>query len=343
MGLGSASGGSGSAATPPVNTVAPAITGTAETGQTLSCSTGTWTGTATITYAYQWKRDGANIGSATASTYLLVAADSGKVITCTVTATNGAGSASATSNSVTAFEAETNALAARFTTPPTSGRKLTINTLIAALKAGSVWSKLDFLHVMAAADTQAAERNWIADTFNLSTVVAPTFVADRGYTGNASSMYHTTGFNPTTAPSPKFVQNSGHLGVYVLTNVAQDGDDFGNGNSLVRSRSATNAFGGRVNQASTVSLAAIGTSIGHNVVRRPDAANIQHFKNGAQVNTGAVASAAPDNSVFDYHHGVGGYSSKQIAAGHLGQTLSDAEMLAFYNALNAYMVAVGAA
>jgi hypothetical protein len=241
------------------------------------------------------------------------------------------------------YDAAASALFGRFTTPPSDARKGQINTLITALKTAGVWAKLDALYVMAAADTQAAMRNWIADAYNLTTSAAPTFVADRGYTGNASSQFLTTSFNPATAISPKFVQNSGAIGVYVLTNIAQDGDDFGNTNSLIRSRSAANAFGGRVNQATTTSLAAINTSIGHNVVRRPDASNIQHFKNGAQVNTAAVASAAPDSANFDICRGVGGYSSKQIAASHFGQTLSDAEILAFYNAVNAYMVAVGAA
>ena len=89
-----------SSGTPPVNTVAPAITGTAEVGQTLTCSQGTWTGTAPITYAYQWKRDGSNIGSATNSTYTLVSADGGTTVSCTVTATNGVGSASANATGV---------------------------------------------------------------------------------------------------------------------------------------------------------------------------------------------------------------------------------------------------
>lgn len=89
------------AAVLPVNTVAPAITGTAQEGQTLTCSTGTWTGTPIITYTYQWKRNGSNIGSATNSTYTLVTADVGQSIKCTVTATNGAGSVNADSNTVT--------------------------------------------------------------------------------------------------------------------------------------------------------------------------------------------------------------------------------------------------
>ena len=86
--------------TAPVNTVAPAITGTAQEGQTLSCSTGTWTGTAPITYTYQWYRGASAIGSATNSTYTLVTADVGQNIKCTVTATNIAGNSNANSNTV---------------------------------------------------------------------------------------------------------------------------------------------------------------------------------------------------------------------------------------------------
>ena len=44
--------------TPPPrsNKVAPAITGTAKDGQTLTAENGTWEGTPTITYSYQWQR-----------------------------------------------------------------------------------------------------------------------------------------------------------------------------------------------------------------------------------------------------------------------------------------------
>jgi hypothetical protein len=87
----------------PVNTVAPAETGTETEGQTLSCSQGTWS-PAGDSYAYQWQRDTAgnlsfsDIGGATASTRVLAQADVGNKLRCVVTATNGAGSASANSN-----------------------------------------------------------------------------------------------------------------------------------------------------------------------------------------------------------------------------------------------------
>jgi hypothetical protein len=96
------------AAVLPVNTVAPAITGTAQEGQTLTCSTGTWSGSPT--YTYQWKRDGNNITSATNSTYTLVTADVGTSIKCTVTATNFTGSATADSNTVVPVSAFTGLL-----------------------------------------------------------------------------------------------------------------------------------------------------------------------------------------------------------------------------------------
>jgi hypothetical protein len=86
----------------PANTVAPALSGTHNVGQTMTCSTGTWTGTAVISYTYQWKRDGVAIGGETASTYVLTSSDLAPAsIKCTVTATNGVGSASADSNAIT--------------------------------------------------------------------------------------------------------------------------------------------------------------------------------------------------------------------------------------------------
>jgi hypothetical protein len=91
--------GGGAAATPPSNSVAPAVSGTAVVGQVLTTTDGTWAGTAPITYSYQWKRGATNIGT-NASTYTLVSADAGQSITCVVTATNAVGSANATSNSL---------------------------------------------------------------------------------------------------------------------------------------------------------------------------------------------------------------------------------------------------
>lgn len=95
-----------SAGPEPVNSVAPALSGTEQVGQTLSCTSGTWglaspfsSGTnGTVTYAYQWTRSNdaggtgeSDIGGATSSTYTPVSADEGKFIRCRVRASNTGG------------------------------------------------------------------------------------------------------------------------------------------------------------------------------------------------------------------------------------------------------------
>lgn len=79
----------------PVNSVAPAVTGTATQGQTLTCSTGTWS--KSPTYAYQWLRAGVPVAGATASTRVLAAGDVGSKMSCRITATKNNISASKTS------------------------------------------------------------------------------------------------------------------------------------------------------------------------------------------------------------------------------------------------------
>ena len=85
----------------PVNTVLPAISGDDTVGSTLTATAGTWTGSPTPTYAYQWRANGSNVSGATSSTFATTLLSAGDVVTCRVTATNIAGSASATSSGVT--------------------------------------------------------------------------------------------------------------------------------------------------------------------------------------------------------------------------------------------------
>jgi hypothetical protein len=93
----------------PVNTVAPAITGTPTEGETLTVSDGTWTG-AGIAYTRQWKADGVAISGETASTLLLTGDEVGADITADVTATNPGGATTEESNSVGPVEGAANLL-----------------------------------------------------------------------------------------------------------------------------------------------------------------------------------------------------------------------------------------
>jgi hypothetical protein len=86
--------------TKPVNTTKPSIAGTPRVGNTLTCNIGVWNTPGSGTFAYRWRRDGVPLAAATAKRKV-VAADQGHKLTCRVTATNAAGSTSATSNPVT--------------------------------------------------------------------------------------------------------------------------------------------------------------------------------------------------------------------------------------------------
>lgn len=92
--------------TAPANTALPEVSGTTIVGQTLTASTGTWSGYPAPGYSYRWQLCdvlGGNcqpIQGATVQTYVIGANAVNGRIAVTVTATNAAGSASATSPTV---------------------------------------------------------------------------------------------------------------------------------------------------------------------------------------------------------------------------------------------------
>jgi hypothetical protein len=83
-----------------VNTVAPAISGTAKVGSRLTVSRGSWSATPS-SFAFQWYRDGVPIVGATAQTFLLTENESGHDVNASVTvAKPGYATSTAASTSV---------------------------------------------------------------------------------------------------------------------------------------------------------------------------------------------------------------------------------------------------
>lgn len=249
-----------------------------------------------------------------------------------------------------AFSDEALALFARFSTPPTDARKALINTLIVALKDGGVWSKLDTLYVMAAADAQAAQRNWVADQYNLTEVASPTFTADRGYASNGSTSYLTTGFIPRTAPSAKMTQNSGHLSVWDRTSrAATDGYIMGANDGAVRTAIWTRGVGDlaylRVND--TAAAASNSNSSGFYVASRTGGSVREGYRNGSSIGSGTEASGLPNAGeiylcAFNNSGTPNVLLTDQLAQASIGSGLTTAEQSAYYTALATYMTAVGA-
>ena len=98
-------------------TGAPAITGTAQVGETLTADTsgvGDADGLSNAVFSYQWQAGGADISSATGSSYTLVDSDEGKAVSVTVSFTDDSG------NAETLTSAATGPVAAKPNSPATS-------------------------------------------------------------------------------------------------------------------------------------------------------------------------------------------------------------------------------
>jgi len=251
---------------------------------------------------------------------------------------------------VAGYDTASMALFARFSTPPTAARKALINNLVVALKAAGVWSKMDALYLTAAADNQAAQRNWVADAFNLTeAVAAPIFTADRGYQGNGSTQWIDTGFNPTTAVGPKFTQNSAHQGLWSRTSLlcaAGVSYDAGNANSRIGRRGNV-ADGLAANAAVWANFSANAVTAnsypGYSVWSRSSAALFETYGAGVDTGGGTTASAALTNANFNIcRANSSNWGTNQIAAFHFGSNLTAAEVLAFNAALYTYLLGVGA-
>jgi hypothetical protein len=109
--FGSFRNGSAAITVKPTNVNSPTISGTAQVGQTLTGSNGTWTGTTPFQFSYQWSRCDASgkscnaISGANDNMYSVQQADVGSTLIITVTATNSDGKDSQPSNATAAVTA----------------------------------------------------------------------------------------------------------------------------------------------------------------------------------------------------------------------------------------------
>lgn len=244
------------------------------------------------------------------------------------------------------FSPEAEALFARFTTPATDPRKVLINNLIVGLVGAGLWSKYDALYVCAAETQQAAQRNWVADAFNLTEVAAPAWVADQGYTPNGTSSYCDTGFNPTTAPSPKYVQDSAYMAAWHRTDLANAGassSDVGNATSRIFNLSTL--------QTAVQPNRSASSTIGVEAYDRDKAWSRTASGAWRYYNSGVIVGADPRNetstALTSFNFGIGRVSAaafgvNQCSVFRFGSSFTTAEQLTDHNLFQTYMTAIGA-
>lgn len=232
----------------------------------------------------------------------------------------------------------------RFEVPPTQARADLINATVAALQDAGIWSKLDYLHVMAAADEQGACLNWISEVVPyLVPVGGMTFTSDKGFTGDGATGYLNIGVAVNALT--KYQQNDASMGAWALT-AGSAGlglmgvQPSGTNNNISNNNGATERRV-RMNTPTTLQTnddVTTGLVVG---VRR-DASNQYSYRNGTGEQTGAAASAALSTQAMCYGRSGAAFGNQQICFGFAGSQLSAGEVSALYDVIMAYLVAVGA-
>lgn len=243
--------------------------------------------------------------------------------------------------------AEARALFARMSSQPGLLRKRLINELILDLKAASVWSLLDAFYVLAAHDSQAARLNWVSTSFNLTATGSPTFTADEGYTGG-SGKYLDTAFTPSAHGS----LNDMAVGIWSLTSAQSAAPMIGAGGNLAGPfvaiyprYTSDNAFA-YVNQAGAGGQLSGSVTDGAAwyLASRTGASTHAGYRNTTGTNLTQASATLTTNSIWllGAHNDTPESNPGQAAAGLIASGLTSGNNTAIYNALNTYLVAVGA-
>ncbi len=224
--------------------------------------------------------------------------------------------------------------------------------LICGLVDDGIYSRFDFLYATATQDSVTSVLNLVSPNYDGSNSGAH-FVVDRGMTGGPGGHIY-SGFNPATAISPNFTQNSAHISLWCMTEVGpvNDGpmgvDEFVNGETEIHPFYGDGNSYYRVN-SDPISGVPNSTSIGFYLANRATANQVKGYKNGTNVliNNGATSKPVKNHDfpICAIYHMTAGTivpAAHQLGIASMGSSLSDAEVLIFYNRLHTYLTAIGA-
>jgi Concanavalin A-like lectin/glucanases superfamily len=299
------------APSPPVDTAPPVISGTAQEGQTLTASNGTWIGTQPITYAYQWLRcdsTGANcaaIDAATSSSYAVTSTDVGNTLRVKVTATNSVGSAGATSSQTSVVQSASsppvNTTLPTITGIPQDGQLLSANpgnwSGTQPIGYGYQWLRCDTNAVNCAAIAGATGASYLVTTADVGSTLRvavtgtntagsatatsnATAVVQASSTGAVVALWHMD----ETAGTTMYDSIAGHNGTLYHIQLGLPGDlnygyGFNGSSSYVSVPTANNLNPGSSTVRYTIHLSTSGTP-------PPPPADWDVFRKGLYTTTG---------------------------------------------------------
>jgi len=250
-----------------------------------------------------------------------------------------------------AYNNETNAFL--FSTQITDNTIQTAtNTLVADLKTAGVFTKMKAIYPMVGGTATTHKFN-LANAQDSNAAFALSFIGGWTHSANGALPNGTNAYADTFfIPSVNGTLNSNHISYYSRTNSntleIEVGTSTGGGLtpfSILQLRTTGITYL-CLNSINTYVTYTDANSLGFYVGSRTAVNVLKLFKNAASIGTGTItASGLPNNqfslAAYRYNTGVLYYSSKQCAFASIGDGLTDAEALAYYNAVNAFQVTLG--
>lgn len=237
------------------------------------------------------------------------------------------------------YSAEAQQFFDRLPVQPSAFRKAKYERLITWLVATGIYAKADCFYVFKEGDVEAAKLNLISSSFSLTIVGGVSFAPHYGFIGFANS-YLNTGFNPRTAATPKFTQDSASFFIWDSF-PDRDAGVFGSVSgavpNLLYPRFTDDRMYLNVNASSDDSVGvAVATGAGLSGGSRLSSSGYTYYRDGEPIATRTNTSALPASSNL----AIGKFSNSSIgewAAVFIGGGLTDAEVAILYQALRDFV------
>jgi len=219
--------------------------------------------------------------------------------------------------------------------------KAALDAFIVTLKANSLWAKFDrlFLFALDNANYGLVDIKNPSDTTNATNVNSCTHAAGEGFTGNGTTSYIDTNFNPSTQ-GVNYVRDNAGRGLYLWTNAntfqSLDGVSGSGQNRMI----ANSEIGQRINQ-STLNLAGAigGSATGTHAIYRYSSTAVSRFVNTTETSSTATSSAPASTNQFVLRSNTG-YSAHKVSLYWMGASLNSTEHGILNTAINTLIAAL---
>jgi hypothetical protein len=222
-------------------------------------------------------------------------------------------------------------------TLPSLGQQIKQNKLLSDLKIAGIWNKLDTFGVFATdGSSDFALIDWkklaLYTQFN-----SPTFSTNGGFTGNGTSSYISTNFNPTIGTNNYVLDNASRF--FWLDNRISTGG--WEGTTTLSTNFSRNLGSGSItinNGTTSITNASTFNVDGWHSINRVSSLNVNIFVNLIQSNGVSLSTSIFNSNQFILRNGTA-YNNARFRIYGMGASLST-ENTAFYNAINTYLTSL---